>query len=227
MTNHLTRIGAAALLTVLAAIPTAVHGESYVPDVAEFDGSNALTFAPAEQLDLAGGGTLEFWVAPDWTADPGYDPVIVCNAGPEGPSYLVAMLRDRDGLAFATGAEEDVVTFDFSDGQMHHVAMVSLEDGTAFFIDGQLAGLSELVIEDLPSVGLWVGSIDGENNQFQGAVAGLRVWDTVVVQEALVNFAMQDVFDGDHPDLAALAAMSDFASGELLLVDAAEPQGGR
>lgn len=222
MTNSSTRFAAAWLLTALAAVSSPVRANGYTPDVAEFDGSNALTFAPAEQLDLADGGTLEFWVAPDWTDDPGYDPVIVCNAGPEGASYLIAMLRDRDGLAFASGADEDVVTFDFSDGRMHHVAMVGLEDATAFFIDGRLAGLSELLIQDLPSVGLWVASIDGENNQFHGAIAGLRIWDTVVAQEDLVSFAMQDVFEGDHANLTQLAAISDFANGELLLVDGPE-----
>ena len=92
------------------------------------------------QLVLADGGTIEFWVVPDWTSDPGYDPVIICNAGPEGASYLVAMLRDRDGIAIAAGEEEDVVTFDFSDGQLHHVAVVQYDDGTAVFVDGEVAG---------------------------------------------------------------------------------------
>lgn len=213
------RLLAAWLLAALTAATQPAFGNGYVPDVAEFDGSNAMTFEPAEQLDLAGGGTLEFWVVPDWTEDPGYDPAIVSNAGPEGASYLIAMLRGRDGLAFVSGAAEDVVAFDFSDGQMHHVAMLSLEDGTAFYVDGQLSAVSELVIEDRPSAGLWIGAIDGENNQFHGAIAGLRVWDTVVAQETLVSFAMQDVFAGDHPDLDRLAALSDFGSGELLLVD--------
>lgn len=207
------------LLLMLAA--TGAAAEEYTPDVAEFDGTNSLTFEPSPQLTLADGGTIEFWVVPDWTSDPGYDPVIICNAGPEGASYLIAMLRDRDGIAIAAGEDEDVVTFDFTDGQLHHVAVVQYDDGMAVFVDGQVAGTSELTFLDLPSAGVWVGSIDGENNAFRGAIAGLRVWNVAVPQEDLVAFALKDIFEGDHPDLEWLSAMSDFRASELLLVAAA------
>ena len=210
------------LLTLLLfLLPAAVVAEQYTPDVAEFDGSNSLAFDPAPQLSIAAGGTIEFWVVPDWTSDPGYDPAIICNAGPEGASYLIAMLRDRDGIAIAAGDAEDVVTFDFTDGKLHHVAVVQFEDGTAVFVDGQVAGTSEVMFQDLPSAGVWVGSIDGEGNAFRGAIAGLRFWNVAVPQEELVDYALQDIFAGDHPDLPWLSAMSDFRTGELLL---AEPQ---
>ena len=207
-------------LLLLSLCAATTGAEQYTPDVAEFDGTTSFTFDPSPQLVLADGGTIEFWVVPDWTSDPGYDPVIICNAGPEGASYLVAMLRDRDGIAIAAGEDEDVVTFDFSDGQLHHVAVVQYEDGTAVFVDGEVAGTSDLRFQDLPSVGVWVGSIDGENNAFRGAIAGLRVWDVAVPQEELVAYALEDIFAGDHPDLAWLSAISDFRAGELLLVEA-------
>jgi hypothetical protein len=195
------------------------HAETYTPDVAEFDGTNTMTFEPAPQLDLAGGGTIEFWVVPDWVEDPGYDPVIICSAGPEGASYLIAMLRDRDGIAIATGNEEEVAVFDFTDGRLHHVAISQFEDGTAVFVDGQVVGSSEFRFAPLPSVGVWIGSIDGENNQFRGAVAGMRVWDTVIEQETLVDYALKDIFDDQHPDLAFLSAVSDFDNDEILLAE--------
>jgi len=194
--------------------------QQYVPDVYEFDGSNPLFFAAAPQLDLAAGGTIEFWVAPDWNEDPGFDPVIIANAGPEGAAYLIAMLRDRDGLALVAGADEDVVTFDFTDGQLHHVAVSQLEDGIVVIIDGQVVGTSSLMALDLPSAGFWVGTLDGAASPFIGALAGLRVWKVPVEREVLVEFALRDIFDADHPDLESLAAMSDFTTGELLLVDA-------
>jgi len=198
----------------------AASAQQYVPDVYEFDGSNALTFDPAPQLGLAGGGTIEFWVAPDWTGDPGYDPVIIANAGPEGAAYLVAMLRERNGLAIVAGADEDVVTFDFTDGQLHHVAMNQLEDGIVVIVDGQVAGTSPIMLQDLPGAGVWIGSLDGEASPFVGALAGLRVWNVPIEPEVLVEFALRDIFDADHPNLESLAAMSDFTTGELLLVDA-------
>lgn len=218
-----TEILSALLIAVCSFINSSVRAADdaggYIPDIYEFDGSNSLAFEPAPSLNLAGGGTIEFWIAPDWTEDPGYDPAIVCNAGLEGPLYLIAMLRDRDGLALVAGEEEDVVTFDFDDGELHHVAVSQLADGVAVFVDGRLAGVSDLMFADLPSIGLWVGSIDGVDNQFTGAIAGLRFWRTVVDQENLVRYALADVFEADHPDLEALTAMSNFNDGALLVVD--------
>ena len=131
------------------------------------------------------------------------------------------MLRDRDGIAIASGGEEDVATFDFTDGQFHHVAVSQFEDGTAIFVDGQVVGTSELRFQDLPSVGVWIGSIDGENNQFIGAIGGLRVWDAVVEQQTLVDFALRDIFNDEHPDLPFLSAKSEFADRDILLAELA------
>lgn len=208
-----------ALSVFLLSITSGAHGDTYTPDVAEFDGSNAMAFEPAPQLELADGGTIEFWVGPDWIEDPGFDPVLICSAGAEGASYLIAMLRDRDGIAIAAGDNEDVATFDFTDGRMHHVAVSQFEDGVAVLVDGQVVGTSDLRFAPLPSVGVWVGSIDGENNQFRGAIAGLRIWNTVVEQETLVDYALKDIFNEDHPDLAYLSAISDFTNGEILLAE--------
>ena len=206
---------AAWLLTVSALSSAA----TYTPDVGEFDGTNSMSFEPIPQFQLAYGGTMEFWVVPDWTEDPGYDPVIICNAGPEGASYLIAMLRDRDGIAIAVGEQEDVVAFDFTDGRLHHVAISQYEDGTVVYIDGQVAGTSELSFEVRPSTGVWVGSIDGDNNQFRGAIAGMRIWGVVVEQQTLVDFALKDVFSDQHPNLANLAAISDFNNEEFLFAE--------
>jgi hypothetical protein len=213
-----------AVAVLLLATAAAGSAETYTPDVAEFDGSNSMTFEPAPQLELADGGTIEFWVVPEWSSDPGYDPVVICNAGPEGASYLIALLRDRDGIAIAAGDEEDVATFDFTDGRLHHVAISQFEDGTAIFVDGQVVGTSDLRFDARPSAGVWVGSIDGENNQFRGAIAGMRIWNVVVEQETLVDFAMKDIFADEHPDLPFLSAISDFSNGEILLAELELPE---
>lgn len=215
-------LSAALFSALLATPPAGAEGADtgpYSPDVAEFDGTSSMTFEPAPQLDLADGGTIEFWVVPDWTEDPGYDPVVICNAGPEGASYLIALLRDRDGIAIAAGDTEDVAAFDFTDGRLHHVAISQFEDGTAIIVDGQIIGTSDLRFEARPSAGVWVGSIDGDNNQFHGAIAGMRLWDVVVAQGTLVDFAMKDVFADGHPDLPFLSAISDFGNDEILLAE--------
>ena len=193
--------------------------QAYEPDVMVFDGEVSLDFPPSPRLALAEGGTLEFWVAPDWSTDPGYDPVIITSAGPEGPAYLLAMLRDRDGIAFAAGDEEAVFLFDFTDGQLHHVAISQYADGIEVYIDGRQVGSEPIMALDLPVTGVWLGSIDGTNNTFRGVLAGLRMWQEVVPRETLVAFALKDIFEGEHPQLEALAAMSDFNTAALLLVE--------
>jgi hypothetical protein len=193
--------------------------QAYQPDSMVFDGELSLDFPPSPRLVLADGGTLEFWVAPNWEADPGYDPVIIASAGPEGPAYLVAMLRERDGIVFAAGDEEAVFLFDFTDGQLHHVAISQYADGIEVYVDGRQVGNEPIMALDLPVNGVWLGSIDGENNAFRGVLAGLRLWQQVVPRETLVAFALRDIFDDDHPQLDALAAMSDFSEPALLLVE--------
>jgi hypothetical protein len=215
----LLRQGTLALLACSLWLGPTAAAQAYEPDVMVFDGELSLDFPPSPRLALATGGTLEFWVAPDWTADPGYDPVIISSAGPEGPSYLVAMLRERDGIAFAAGDEEAVFLFDFSDGQLHHVAISQYADGIEVYIDGRQVGSEPIMALDLPVTGVWLGSIDGENNTFRGVVAGLRLWQEVVPRETLVAFALKDIFANEHPQLDALAAMSDFNTAALLLVE--------
>ena len=211
--------GALALLLFASWLAAGTTAQAYEPDVMVFDGELSLDFPASPRLVLAEGGTLEFWVAPDWTADPGYDPVIISSAGPEGPSYLVAMLRERDGIAFAAGDEEAVFLFDFSDGQLHHVAISQYADGIEVYVDGMQVGSEPIMALDLPVNGVWLGSIDGENNAFRGVLAGFRFWQEVVPRETLVAFALKDIFDDEHPQLDALAAMSDFNATALLLVE--------
>ncbi len=215
----LLRQGVLALLACGLGLGISAAAQAYEPDIMVFDGELSLDFPPSPRLALATGGTLEFWVAPDWTADPGYDPVIISSAGPEGPSYLVAMLRERDGIAFAAGEEEAVFLFDFTDGQLHHVAISQYADGIEVYIDGRQVGSEPIMALDLPVTGVWLGSIDGTNNTFRGVLAGLRLWQEVVPRETLVAFALKDIFENEHPQLEALAAMSDFTTATLLLAE--------
>jgi len=198
---------------------TAVAAETYRPDAVQFTGTNGLSFPPDARSSIAAGGTIEFWVSPDWKTAPSHDPVIVSSAGPRGISFAIAMLRDRDGIAFVAGMQEYVVAFDFTDGKLHHVAVSQMSDGIVVLINGQVVGSSELSALAVPVTGFWVGSLDGTANPFLGVVAGLRVWGEVIGRERLVHFALADVFDDDHPDLDALTAISDFTDRQLLLVD--------
>lgn len=207
-------------LTILAMIAAPLSAQ-YTPDVLELDGTETLQFPADDRMVLTGGSTIEFWVQPDWTSDPGYDPVILANSGPEGPLYLVAMLRDRDGLGIMIGGQSAIAAFDFTDGKMHHIAII--DDGTsvAMLVDGTPVGIAELTSKALPSNGFWIGSADGENGAFPGAIASLRIWDVAVSQANLRAFAGADIGDDVrvHPDLEYLVGVSDFTNQDFLLQD--------
>ncbi|MEO0690546.1 MAG: LamG domain-containing protein [Pseudomonadota bacterium] len=210
----------------LAMAPLSVAAQDYSPDIIEIAENGPIAFDPSPKLDLAEGGALEFWIAANWEGDPGYDPPVVINIGPEGILYQVSVLRERDGIVFANANDEDVFIADLSDGNLHHVALNFMEDGIETYVDGALVGTSELSPLSLPSAGLFVGGIEPDNSAtLQGAVAQLRFWSQPLSEEEIVEFRLRDVLDpvaGDHPAAEFLAAQSDFAEGELLIVDSME-----
>ena len=215
-------IAAAAALT-LAVSPAHLAAQEYTPDTIELGETGPFAFEPAPQLDLSAGGAVEFWVAPAWSADPGYDPPVLLNIGPEGISYLISVLRDRDGLVFANDDDEDVFLVDLTDGNLHHVAINVMDDGLEVYVDGTVVGTSDLRPSPLPSSGLYVGGLGVENTgAFEGAIGQLRFWNEPLYEEDIVAYRMRDVLDAqreDHPDAANLAAMSDLTTGQMLLVD--------
>ena len=198
---------------------TSVSAQTYTPDILELDGVNGLEFYPEDSYDIAGYGTVEFWVTPDWESDPGYDPVIISNAGEEGPSYLIAMLRDRDGIGIVTGDREEIVAFDFTDGNMHHVAINDYGDTLMIYIDHALIGRFESGLQQISSSGIWIGTADGETSPFIGAIAGLRFWGLPVEPYTLKKYARKDVFAGNgHPDLDYLTAISEFGNRDIVVI---------
>ena len=207
----------------LASMTNLAFAQNYTPDMIELTETGPIAFEPAAQLDLAEGGAVEFWVATGWSQDPGYDPPVLLNIGPHGLSYLVSILRDRDGLVFANDDDEDVFLVDFTDGNLHHVAINVMDDGIEVYVDGAVVGTSDLKPSPLPSVGLFVGGLGTEESaSFDGAIGQLRFWKEPLYEEDIVAFRMRDVLDeeaGDHPDAENLSAMSNFSTGQLLLVD--------
>lgn len=223
----LRRLWTTAAIIGFASHVTSVHAQDaqdaqdrYL-DIGEFDLETKVAFPPHDSLTMRGGGTIEFWVGADWTEDPGYDPTILSNIGPEGPLYLVAMLRDRDGIAFVAGKRTALVPFDFSDDQMHYVALSDVGDATIVMIDGEIIDETDIGFADLPSSGFWIGSADGATSPFVGAIANLRLWDVSVDPDDLLGFAMRDVEapSAEHPDLDFLIGRSDFTEGGFYLTD--------
>ena len=218
-------VGAIMALGVVV-MPAAASAQGYTPDVLEVSESGPIAFDPSPKLDLSNGGAIEFWVAANWSGDPGYDPPVIINIGPDGILYQVSVLRDRDGLVFANANDEDVFIGDLSDGNLHHVALNIMEDGVEVYLDGALIGTSDLMPLALPSAGLFVGGLESEEAaSLDGAVAQLRFWSQPLTQDEIVDFRMREVLDpasDDHPAAEFLLAQSDFREDELLVVDSME-----
>lgn len=196
-----------------------VWASDYIPDILDLDGSNGLSFPPNSTLTLRGGGTIEFWVVPDWKTDPGYEPVIISNTGEQGPSYLVAMLPNKQGLVVYSGNKRLEAAFDFTDGQMHFVAVVDFGDTLNILIDNRLIAAGEMTLVDLPSSGFFIGTADGERYPFVGAIAGLRVWDIPLDPYTLIEFAMKNIehSSNTHPDIDYLLGLSRFRTQSFYL----------
>ncbi len=190
---------------------------TYTPDVTEFDGTNGYAFPATNNLTLANGGTIEFWLQCDWINDPGYDPVILSNAGQKGALYMVSVLGDRSALSLQAGDNIDSVPFDCKSDQMNYVAIVDFSDSAAIMINGRVEGTLSFGFADVPSAGLWIGSADGTRAPFKGALAGLRIWDIALDRSELVKYSTLDITQADnqHPDLNALVAKSDFRNDTL------------
>lgn len=195
--------------------------QDFAPDVGIFEGASTIALDPDPAMGFDSTGTIEFWVEPDWAEDPGYDPVIISNAGPDGVSYLVAILRDRDGLGVMSGDQVEYIAFDFTDGKMHHVALVQYEDVLIVYIDGKIQGRFEsFKMANLPSAGVWIGSADGEAGAFIGAIASLRLWGYPVQVKSLLTYAAGDLFKDEesrHPGLDYLRGLSDFDNADFLV----------
>lgn len=206
-----TAAGTGLLLGLLSSTPVIAAG-AYVPDAIEFDGTEGLRFTSHPVLTLPDGGTLEFWIAADWSGDPGYDPVVLANAGPKNVAYLVAFGADRQSLKFQSGGHLGEVAFNFGDGKTHHVAIVDFGDSTFVIVDGQFVGAVAMSLQDLPTETLWLGAGYDNERPFIGVLAGLRIWDLPVGLEVLVDHALKDVTgaDAEHPDIEFLVGHSRF-----------------
>lgn len=87
---------------------------------------------------LIGSGVL-MWIA--LTASPlsaQYTPDVLVL---DGPLYLNALLRDRDGLGIMIAEQSAIAAFDFTAGTMHRMPISHDSDSMAILVDGARLGL--------------------------------------------------------------------------------------
>ena len=121
------------------------------------------------------------------------------------------------------GDTYEVVPFDFSDGKMHHFALINYGEKTEVLVGNDLVAVLPMSIKSLPADGLFIGTSDGESNPFTGALAAVRLWGIPLAQDTVIDWAMSDVLapqGPEHPDLRFLIGHSDFTTGDFLLAAA-------
>ena len=209
--------GAALLLSAVLLVGAPAHAQQpYRPVVAQFSGQSSLSYPPTLALEINDSGTIEFWVAAQWQADPGYDPAILAYSGASGPRFAVHIGADRKSLGVFAGAYYAAVPYDFSDGALHYVALVTIADTIEVHIDGALQAVLGFGFASVPVSAFTVGSIGGYS-PFIGQIGQIRIWNLPLDDDVLAAYELQAVVNNGaspHPQIEALVAMSAFANPE-------------
>jgi concanavalin A-like lectin/glucanase superfamily protein len=194
-----------------------VNAAGYEPDILDFTETSDLDFSGDPAFSLAEQATLEIWVAAGWQNDPGYDPVLLYHADQDSILYTLAMLGDQSGLTLQAGDVVDELPFSFTDGLLHHVALINLGESVALMVDGQVVGRFNIRLPATVGTTFRLGSAPGPSMAFEGAIGGLRIWDIAVQRDSLINYALTDIFSttDPHPDLDSLTAYSDLHNNTI------------
>lgn len=199
----------------LALLGSGASAQALDPDeIALFDGQSRLDFPGSPALTLRSPATVEFWASAGWTEVPDYDPCVLASLGETDLNFAVHITADRQRIGlFAQGAFA-ALPFDFSDGLMHHVAVISIGAGfSEVQIDGASIGHLPLGFGQSPNRSFHLGSLDGEQAPFVGALARVRLWnaelDGSTPPEAL---AAQSMFSPEGLSLAVYPQIADPAA---------------
>ncbi len=186
----------------------------YRPPTASFSGKGALLLPFANVLNINGAGTIEFWVSAQWEGKLEYDPGIIAYVGSGGPRFAVHMASNAKGIGIYAGQYYEGVKYDFTDGALHYVAIITTGDFIDIYIDGDFQRTLGYGFADLPASSFSIGSYS-DRAPFIGEIGQVRIWNEPLDQDTLNKFSLMPlVADGPdvHPDIQALVAMSTFAN---------------
>lgn len=148
--------------------------------------------------------------------------------GEGAPRYSVHITADKQKIGLFAGDEWDAIDFDFPDGKLHYVALITYEGLTEVYIDGETRGvIGAGYAEDIIGDALIIGSLNGVDAPFIGALAGLRIWATTVEDETLGEFSAVDILSAKgktHPDIEDLVGIGLFDDGQHGFGLTGEPQ---
>ncbi|MEN8160341.1 MAG: LamG domain-containing protein [Myxococcota bacterium] len=215
----------APLLLAAWALPAAAQDAEPAPSLSPLllDGETSLEVDPSPGLALGPACTIELVLATAWDDEDGVEghPGVLGRRTPadgDDPEALAAATQwsvhitpDRRAIGLFDGRYFGSVPFDFSDGELHHVALVTKAGRTTVYVDRRARGVIELGPGPERGLPLHVGSSDGGSELFIGAIASLRLWRRALGPEEVA--ALADVL-GAPPEgevgLDPLAAYSDF-----------------
>ena len=221
--------GFAALLLTAGCVAPLMAQDLDADEIAVFDGESRLDYPGSPALDLSSPATVEFWVAPAWKEEPAYDPCVLSSVGEAGLIFAVHITADRKRIGVFDGASFVSLPFDFTDGLMHRVVLMAVAPQvTEVEIDGDTIGLLPLGLGDgSPSAAFHIGSLDGEQAPFVGALARLRVWDAVLDKNTSADsLRAQSLFSQDSLALALYVPLADAlpaAPDDGVVEEASEP----
>lgn len=142
----------------------------------EFDGNASLSYPADPLFELGPEGTIDFWVQAGWTQPLAQDACIVANADKDRSRYAVYLSGDGQGVVLWDGTGSAGVDFNFLDGQAHHVALVTRDRQTQFFVDGALLGTRPIGYGATRGLPFHVGTSDGGAEGFIGQIQSVRLW---------------------------------------------------
>lgn len=206
----------------IALTAVAQNDTQHVPDVLALDGTGGVAFTSHPILDLSAQGTIEFWVAADWTETLDFDPTVLSNVGQQGAAYHIAIAGDRQSIFLQTADRIVDAEYDFSDGALHHVAFINFGDEITLVVNGQLIAQLAMSIEELPTQALWVGANVGNNTPFTGVIAGLRIWRSALLPDVIADYALRPITSQQaaHPEINELVGHSAFAQNDFYITEA-------
>ncbi|MEN8160342.1 MAG: LamG domain-containing protein, partial [Myxococcota bacterium] len=235
-----TILGVLVALLVLATSAYAQDEEATTFTPLVLDGQTSIEVEPSPALALGEASTIEFWIATAWEDEDGVEsfPAVLGRrepyegSEPEGfaaaTQYSVHLTPDRQAIGLFDGTRFASVPFDFSDGRLHHVALVTEGDRTTIYVDREARGTVEVGLGEPSELPLHVGSSDGGSELFMGVLPSVRLWRSALTAEQVGAIAeVLGAPEDEGAPLDDLVAYSDF-TGEapeiVVLEDVAAPE---
>jgi hypothetical protein len=118
----------------------------------------------------------------------------------------VHVAPDRQSIGLFDGTRFASVPFDFSDGNLHHVALVTAGGKTTVYVDREVRGTLDLGLGTTPGLPLHVGSSDGGSELFMGVIQSLRLWHSPLTADEVAAIAdlLGEPGERSGPELAPL-----------------------